>query len=65
MSILERLERAGLIRSGHRFSEEDKRLIESLSEGEAEALINVKRKVGDEFLKRNAGGYSPPVGIVF
>ena len=65
MSNMEQLERAGLIRSGHRFSEEDKRLIEGLSEDEVKALISVKRKVGDDFLRRNTSGTTPPIGMVF
>jgi hypothetical protein len=65
MTIIERLEHAGLIQAGHRFSEEDKRLLESLSEDEAEALISVKRKIGEDFLKRNTRGSPPAVAIVF
>jgi hypothetical protein len=65
MSVFERLERSGLIRTGHHFSEEDKRLLESLSQEEAEALISVKRKLGEDFLKRNTGGSAPALGIVF
>ena len=65
MSNLERLERAGLIRSGYEFSQEDKRLLDGLSEEEVEALISVKRKVGEDFLRRHTCGAYPPVGIVF
>ncbi len=65
MSNLERLKRAGLIRSGYEFSKEDQRLLESLSEEEVEALISVKRKVGEDFLHRHTCGAYPAVGIVF
>ena len=65
MGNQEKLEAAGLVRSGHSFSEGDKKLLESLSEGEVEALICVKRKVGEEFLRKHARGENPPVGIVF
>ena len=65
MSNLDRLEKAGLIKPGSKFSKEDHRLLESLSHEEVEALISVKRKVGDDFLRRNTGGEDSPVGIVF
>jgi hypothetical protein len=61
---LERLERAGLIKP-HKLSGDDKRLIERLSDAEVDALISVKRTVGEDFLSRNTAGDDPPVGIVF
>ena len=65
VSKLQRLERAGLIRSGCEFSEEDERLLESLSEAEVDALISVKTKLGEDFFNRNTCLAYPPVGIVF
>ena len=63
-----KLENGGVIRAGHKFSDGDKRLIESLSNEEVDALINVRIKVaktGEDFFKRNCTGDKPPVGIVF
>ena len=65
LSKLERLEKAGLIRSGYQFSKEDQRLMESLSEVEVDALISVKTKLGEDFFNRNTCLAYPPVGIVF
>ena len=65
MTNLERLEEAGMIRHGHQFSREDLLVLESLSYDEVTALIGVRVKVGDDFLRRNVTGYNPPIGIVF
>jgi hypothetical protein len=64
-SKIRRLVDAGLIRAGHKFSDEDQMLLESLSEDEVEALISVKTKLGEEFFNRNTDLAYPPVGIVF
>ena len=64
-SKIRRLVDAGLIRAGHEFSDEDQKLLESLSEDEVEALISVKTKLGEEFFNRNTDLAYPPVGIVF
>ena len=64
-SNIQRLIEAGLIRAGHRFSDQDQRLLESLSEDEVEALISVKIKLGEDFFNRNTVLAYPPVGIVF
>jgi len=50
-----------LIRRGYKFSDEDTELLESLSEEEASALISSKRKLGDDFVKRNIQGERPPI----
>ena len=66
MSNRDRLQEAGLIRKGYKFSKHDEDLLESLSEEEVEALINVKRKLGGDFFQRNNPCHKPPpVGIVF
>jgi hypothetical protein len=65
MTNFERLEQAGLIRHGHKFSRDDLRLVESLSSEEVEALISVRAKVGEDFLRRNTSGDVPAMGIVF
>jgi len=62
---MERLEQAGLIRAGHKFSKEDHELIESLTKEEIASLITVRAKVGEDFLRRNTSGEYPAVGIVF
>jgi hypothetical protein len=59
------LEEAGLISKDHEFSKEDRRLLESLSEDEVEALISIKKKLGENFFRRNTCGAYPPLGIVF
>jgi hypothetical protein len=65
MTNFERLEQAGLISPGHEFSRDDLRLLDSLSSEEVTALISVRAKVGENFLRRNTHGDSPPIGIVF
>jgi hypothetical protein len=64
-SRIQRLVDAGLIRAGHQFSDQDRQLLESLSEDEVEALISVKTKLGEDFFNRNTVLAYPPVGIVF
>ena len=59
------LEEAGLISRDHEFSKEDRRLLESLSDDEVEALISIKKKLGENFFRRNTCGAYSPVGIVF
>jgi hypothetical protein len=65
MTNLERLEQAGLIKPGHQFSREDLLLLDSLSSDEVTALIGVRAKVGEGFLRRNTHGDKPPIAIVF
>jgi hypothetical protein len=64
-SKIQSLVDAGLIRAGHQFSDQDRQLLESLSEDEVEALISVKTKLGEDFFNRNTDLAYPPVGIVF
>ena len=64
-SRIQRLVDAGLIRTGHQFSDQDRQLLESLSEDEVEALISVKTKLGEDFFNRNTVLAYSPVGIVF
>jgi hypothetical protein len=59
------LQEAGLIVKDHEFSKEDRSLLESLSEDEVEALISIKKKLGENFFRRNTCGAYPPLGIVF
>jgi hypothetical protein len=64
-SKIQHLVDAGLIRAGHQFSDQDRQLLESLSDDEVEALISVKTKLGEDFFNRNTALAYPPVGIVF
>jgi len=40
-------------------------MVESFSKEEVDALISVKAKIKEEFIKKHAHGDSPTVGIVF
>lgn len=45
MTNHEKLDAAGMINADHDFSEEDKQVLESLSDDEVDALISVQQKV--------------------
>ena len=47
MTNHEKLDAAGLINPDHDFSDEDKKVLESLSDDEVDALISVQKKVND------------------
>jgi hypothetical protein len=49
---MERLKDAGIVHPQHTMSEHDQRLVETLSKEEVEALISVKHKLGDDFVKK-------------
>jgi hypothetical protein len=61
----EKLMREGIILSPESFSEDDKKQIESLTDDEVKALVNIRAKLGDEFLKKKSGGKQPGICIVF
>lgn len=60
MTNRERLQEAGVIKSGYNFTQSDIAAIDSLSHEEVNVLINVFNELGAEFLERNC-----PHGIVF
>ena len=53
MSNLEILMNAGVIPEDHTLSDDDRGVINNLSELEVHALVALKHKLGDEFLERN------------
>jgi hypothetical protein len=54
MPNLDRLISAGIIPSNNTLSKDDITTINSLDPNEVDALISLKSKLGDDFLKRNA-----------
>ena len=52
MSNVKTLCDAGLARA-EKLTDQDKKLIESLSQDEVKALLQVKAKLGDEMIKQN------------
>jgi hypothetical protein len=55
----------GVILKPASFSEDDKKRIESLTPAEVEALISVRAKLGDKFLREKAAEPAPGICIVF
>jgi hypothetical protein len=53
VSHLETLIAAGVIPHDHTLSAEDRSTIENLSPNEIQALVSLKQKLGDDFIKRN------------
>jgi hypothetical protein len=53
MSNLEKLKAGGVVPHDHKLSEADVTVIETLHEHEVQSLINLKQKLGDDFVKRN------------
>ena len=60
MTNIERLTESGVCPASHRFDEEEKKAIESLSPQEVDALISSKEKLGDDFIKKHV-----PHGMMF
>ena len=60
MTNIERLTDAGVCTAGERFTEDEKKAIESLSHQEVDALISSKEKLGDDFIKKHV-----PHGMMF
>jgi hypothetical protein len=60
MTNLEKLEEAGLVAYGHKFDDDEKDAIESLSEDEVDSLISGKEKLGEAFIKKHM-----PHGMMF
>jgi len=58
----ERLEGAGIVKKGHKFSPDDEKVIENLTDEEVDSLISIKEKLGDEFLYKHGGRSA---GILF
>jgi hypothetical protein len=65
MSNVERLAQAGLIHKKEKLADHEKQMVESFSKEEVDALISVKAKIKEDFVKKHAHGDSPTVGIVF
>jgi len=55
----------GIILNPASFSEDDKKRIETLTPAEVDALISVRAKLGDQFLRDKATGPAPAICIVF
>ena len=53
MSNVEKLKAAGVVPHDHKLTDADHSTIETLSETEVQSLINLKQKLGDDFVKRN------------
>ena len=51
---MERLTEAGIVHPQHTMSEQDQQLVEKLSKEEVEALISIRHKLGDDFIKKTA-----------
>ena len=61
----ERLVSKGVILKLKKFSESDKKRINSLTADEIKALISIRGKLGDRFIRQKATGRSPSICIVF
>jgi hypothetical protein len=66
-SNLKKLQKAGLVHPETTMSEKHKALVETLTGDEVNALISVRKKLGDDFIKKTAkGGKFPhPATISF
>jgi hypothetical protein len=53
MSQVEKLQREGILSTPHQLHPEDEKKIESLTDVEVEALVKLKLKLGDDFIKRH------------
>jgi hypothetical protein len=53
MTNLEKLIEAGIVPLDHTLSDDDSLVIENLSHLELACLVDLKHKLGDEFLQRN------------
>lgn len=60
MTNIERLTDAGVVPPDHKFDEEEKKALESLSTHEVDALISSKRKLGEDFIEKHV-----PHGFMF
>jgi hypothetical protein len=61
----DKLVKNGIIVTPESFSEDDKKQINGLDDAEVKALISVRSKLGDAFLKPKATGPAPSIAIVF
>ena len=60
MTNIETMQEAGLVLKNHKISAGDQKLLNSLSASEVKALISVKKKLGDSFMKKiHKGGRYP------
>ncbi len=53
MDNLTALKSAGVVPQNHTLSDDDIGVIHSLSDDEVQALVNLKQKLGDDFIQRN------------
>ena len=53
MNNLDKLIDAGVVPDDHTLSDEDSSVIESLSPLEVQSLVDLKHKLGEDFLQRN------------
>jgi hypothetical protein len=54
VSQLDTLIAAGIVPQHNTLTEADRGVIETLSDSEVQALVNLKQKLGDDFLRRNS-----------
>jgi len=60
MSRLEELRSAGLAHPTHEFSDDEQKLIESLSDDEVKTMISVKKKLGHELITKKTDDETHP-----
>ena len=65
LSKFERLVNEGVILKPDSFSEGDKKKINRLTPDEIKALISVRAKLGNRFIRQKATGRVPSIAIVF
>ena len=49
---VEVLQGAGIVHKNHTMNEHDQKLLNSLSKSEVDALISIKNKLGEDFLRK-------------
>ena len=59
MSNLATLIAAGVVPQNHTLSYEDQQTVEGLSQDEVNCLIDLKSKLGDDFIRRNTADGPP------
>lgn len=66
MTNVERLEKAGLVKTHHPLTPEEIAQVNQLSQAEVDALVSVKAKLGDKFFEhKERPGVSNHMGTLF
>ena len=66
MTNVERLEKAGLVKTHHPLTPEEIEQVNHLSQAEVDALISVKAKLGDKFFEHKENpGVANHMGTLF